>query len=82
MLIVAIDGGCDGVKMIKDGIIGADSQQYPLLMAADGVQEIADYLKSGKKPASIDSGEKLITDHPVPGVPSIDTTEGTKLCWG
>ena len=82
VLIVAIDGGCDGVKMIKDGIIGADSQQYPLLMAADGVQEIADYLKSGKKPESIDSGEKLITDHPVPGVPSITTDEAMKLCWG
>ena len=82
VLIVAIDGGCDGVKMIKDGIIGADSQQYPLLMAADGVQEIADYLKSGKKPESIDSGEKLITDHPVPDVPSITTDEGAKLCWG
>jgi fructose transport system substrate-binding protein len=82
VLIVAVDGGCDGVKMIKDGIIGADSQQYPLLMAADGVQEIADYLKSGKKPESIDSGEKLITDHPVPGVPSITTDEAMKLCWG
>jgi fructose transport system substrate-binding protein len=82
VLVVAIDGGCDGVKYIKQGIIGADSQQYPLLMAADGVQEIADYIKSGKKPESIDSGEKLITDHPVPGVPSITTDEATKLCWG
>ena len=36
VLIVSIDGGCDGIKMIKDGIIGADSQQYPLLMASDG----------------------------------------------
>ncbi len=82
VLVVAIDGGCDGVKYIKQGIIGADSQQYPLLMAADGVQEIADYIKSGKKPESIDSGEKLITDHPVPGVPSITTDEAMKLCWG
>jgi fructose transport system substrate-binding protein len=30
----------------------------------------------------MDTGEKLVTDHPVPGVPSIDTTEGAKLCWG
>ena len=82
VLVVAIDGGCDGVKYIKQGIIGADSQQYPLLMAADGVQQIADYIKSGKKPESIDSGEKLITDHPVPGVPSITTDEAAKLCWG
>ncbi len=82
VLIVAIDGGCEGVKEIKAGVIGADSQQYPLLMASKGVQQIADYIKSGKKPESIDSGEQLITDHPVPGVPSITTDEAAKLCWG
>jgi fructose transport system substrate-binding protein len=82
VLIVAVDGGCPGVKMVKDGVVGATSQQYPLLMAADGVQAVADFIKSGTKPKSIDTGEKLVTDHPVPGVPSIDTTEGAKLCWG
>ncbi len=48
--VVAIDGGCQGVKWVKEGIIGATSQQYPLLMAADGVQAVADYIKTGKKP--------------------------------
>ena len=81
-LVVAVDGGCPGVKAVKEGIIGATSQQYPLLMAADGVEAVAEFIKSGKKPVSIDTGEKLVTDHPVAGVPSIDTTEGTKLCWG
>ena len=80
--IVAVDGGCQGVKWVKDGIIGATSQQYPLLMASDGVEAIAEYIKSGKKPQSMDTGEKLITDHPVPGVPSISVEEGMKLCWG
>lgn len=80
--VVAVDGGCQGVKWVKQGIIGATSQQYPLLMAADGVQAIADYIKTGKKPTSIDTGEKLVTDHPVPGVPSISVDEGLKLCWG
>ncbi len=80
--VVAVDGGCQGVKWVKEGIIGATSQQYPLLMAADGVQAIADYIKTGKKPTSIDTGEKLVTDHPVPGVPSISVDEGLKLCWG
>ena len=79
---VAVDGGCPGVKMVKDGIIGATAQQYPLLMASDGVEAIAEYIKTGKKPESKDTGEKLVTDHPVPGVPSIDTAEGAKLCWG
>jgi fructose transport system substrate-binding protein len=80
--IVAVDGGCQGVKWVKEGIIGATSQQYPLLMAADGVQAVADYIKTGAKPHSMDTGEKLVTDHPVPGVPSISVEEGLKLCWG
>jgi len=82
VLVVAVDGGCQGVKWVKEGIIGATSQQYPLLMAADGVQAVADFIKTGKKPTSIDTGEKLVTDHPVPGVPSISVDEGLKLCWG
>jgi fructose transport system substrate-binding protein len=82
VLIVAVDGGCQGVKWVKDGILGATAQQYPLLMASDGVEAIAEYVKSGKKPHSMDTGEKLVTDHPVKGVPSINTAEGLKLCWG
>jgi fructose transport system substrate-binding protein len=82
VLVVAVDGGCPGVKSVKEGVIGATSQQYPLLMASKGVEAVAEFIKSGKKPVSIDTGEQLITDHPVPGVPSIDTTEGMKLCWG
>ncbi|HZZ61189.1 MAG TPA: substrate-binding domain-containing protein [Roseiarcus sp.] len=82
VVLVAIDGGCFAMPWIKQGIIDATTQQYPLLMAADGVEQIADYLKNGKKPHSIDSGEKLITDQPMPGVPSITTDEGKKLCWG
>jgi fructose transport system substrate-binding protein len=82
VLVVAVDGGCNGIKSVKAGVIGATSQQYPLLMAADGVQAIVDYAKTGKKPVSIDTGEKLVTDHPVPGVPSISSDEGMKLCWG
>ena len=82
VLVVAVDGGCNGIKSVKQGAIGATSQQYPLLMASDGVEAIAEYIKSGKKPQSIDTGEKLVTDHPVPGVPSISVDEGMKLCWG
>ena len=40
-------------------------------MASDGVEAIADFIKTGKKPQSKDTGEQLVTDHPVPGVPSI-----------
>lgn len=80
--IVAVDGGCQGVKWVKEGIIGATSQQYPLLMAADGVEAVAAYIKNKTKPHSMDTGEKLVTDHPVPGVPSINTEEAMKICWG
>ena len=31
--IVAVDGGCNGVKMVKDGIIGGD---LAAISAADG----------------------------------------------
>jgi fructose transport system substrate-binding protein len=40
-LIVSVDGGCPGVASVKDGVIGATSQQYPLKMAALGVEAIA-----------------------------------------
>jgi fructose transport system substrate-binding protein len=88
VLMVSVDGGCPGVKNVQAGVIGATSQQYPLLMAALGVQAVVDFVKTGKKPANtpgkkfFDTGVSLVTDHPAPGVPSIDTAEGLKKCWG
>jgi fructose transport system substrate-binding protein len=41
VLIVSVDGGCPGVQNVKDGVIGATSQQYPLLMASLGIEAIA-----------------------------------------
>jgi fructose transport system substrate-binding protein len=86
--IVSVDGGCPGVKNVKAGVIGATSQQYPLKMAEDGVKAIVDYAKTGKKPTApngktfINTGVNLITDKPVDGVPSKDTTFGLANCWG
>ena len=37
VLMTSVDGGCPGVKNVKAGVIGATSQQYPLLMASLGV---------------------------------------------
>ncbi|MGC6527237.1 MAG: sugar ABC transporter substrate-binding protein [Paracoccaceae bacterium] len=88
VLIVSVDGGCPGVANVKDGVIGATSQQYPLLMASKGIEAIAAWAKDGTKPANtpgkdfFDTGVSLVTDQPVDGVQSIDTTEGTNLCWG
>ena len=86
--IVSVDGGCPGVKNVTEGVIGATSQQYPLLMASKGVEAIGAFAKDGTKPAMtegkdfFDTGVKLITDKPSDGVDSIDSAEGTKLCWG
>ena len=30
VIFVAVDGGCQGVKWVKEGKLGATSQQYPL----------------------------------------------------
>ncbi|SNS60966.1 mannose-binding protein /fructose-binding protein /ribose-binding protein [[Luteovulum] sphaeroides subsp. megalophilum] len=88
VLIVSVDGGCPGVQNVKDGVIGATSQQYPLQMAALGVEAIAAFAKDGTKPAIsegkdfTDTGVALVTDQPVEGVESIDSTKGAELCWG
>lgn len=87
-LIVSVDGGCPGVKDVKEGIIGATSQQYPLLMASKGIEAIIAFAKDGTKPKATDgltffnTGVNLITDKPVDGVKSIDSAKGTELCWG
>ena len=87
-LLVSIDGGCPGVQNVKEGIIGATSMQYPLKMAALGVEAIANFVKTGEKPKKTEgldftnTGVDLITDKPVDGVPSKDTDYGTKACWG
>ena len=88
VLIVSVDGGCPGVANVKDGVICATSQQYPLLMASLGIEAIAKFAADGTKPAPtegknfFDTGVALITDKPAAGVESIDTAKGTELCWG
>ncbi|GAA4215331.1 fructose transport system substrate-binding protein [Sagittula marina] len=88
VLIVSVDGGCPGIANIADGVIGATSQQYPMLMASKGIEAIAAYAKDGTKPEPtegkdfFDTGVNLVTDKPVDGVESISVQEGTDRCWG
>jgi fructose transport system substrate-binding protein len=88
VLLVSIDGGCPGVQNVKEGVIGATSQQYPLLMAAMGMEAIKKYAETGEKPANtegldfFDTGAVLITDKPVEGLESISVDEGLEKCWG
>ncbi len=88
VLIVSVDGGCPGIASVKSGVIGATSQQYPLLMASKGIEAIAAFAKDGTKPVAseglsfFNTGVNLVTDKPAEGVPSIDSAKGTELCWG
>jgi fructose transport system substrate-binding protein len=88
VLIVSVDGGCPGVASVAEGVIGATSQQYPLQMAALGVEAIKKWADTGEKPAPtpgkafFDTGVALVTDKPAEGVTSIDTAKGNELCWG
>ena len=88
VLIVSVDGGCPGVQNVADGVIGATSQQYPLLMASLGIEAIAAWAKDGVKPSPtpgkdfFDTGVALVTDKPAAGVDSISVKEGMDRCWG
>jgi fructose transport system substrate-binding protein len=88
VLIVSVDGGCPGVQNIADGVIGATSQQYPLLMASLGIEAIAAFAADGTLPQPtdgkdfFDTGVSLVTDRAVDGVESISVAEGTERCWG
>jgi fructose transport system substrate-binding protein len=88
VLLVTVDGGCDGVAFVGDGTYSADSQQYPVLMAQDGVEAIYNLITKGEEvqvtegKTFFDTGVKLITDDPQEGVDSITSEEGLDVCWG
>jgi len=90
-IIVSVDGGCSpGLAAVKDGTIGATSQQYPVKMAEIGVEAIKKIVDSNgaEKPevtagkTFLDAGVALVTDKKVDGVESISVAEGEKICWG
>ena len=83
-LLVSVDGGCEAItKGIKTGVIDATSQQYPLKMAALGVEKGAAAARGGAKPSGyVDTGVTLITADPMKGVDSKDEAYGTENCWG
>jgi fructose transport system substrate-binding protein len=81
--IVSVDGGCQGVRNVRAGIIDATSQQYPLKMAALGVAAVVKYAKTGKKPHGYtDTGVNLIAKKAVAGVASKSVAYGLANCWG
>lgn len=88
VLVTSVDGGCPGVKNVQDGVIGATSMQFPLLMASLGVEAVVEYAKTGVKPEPspgldfFNTGVTLVTDNPVDGVESITSAEALEQCWG
>lgn len=88
VIIVGIDGGCSGVGYVKSGILGATAQQYPSKMASLGMEAIAKIARGGAKPQTsaglsfYNTGSQLVTDKPVDGLTSIDTTKAATICWG
>ena len=88
VLIVSVDGGCPGVENIRDGVIGATSMQFPLLMASLGIEAIAEYAATGAVPSPtpgldfFNTGVELITDQPASGLQSLTSAEGLQRCWG
>ena len=87
IIVVTIDGGCAAVKALADGSpIKATSQQYPTKMASLGMAAIAQIARGGDKPATTagldfyNTGVALVTNEPVEGVDSIDSTEASSIC--
>jgi fructose transport system substrate-binding protein len=87
-LLVSIDGGCPGVQNVAEGVIGATSMQFPLLMASMGVEAVKKFAETGEIPATpegmgfVNTGVELVTDEPEEGIPSITSAEALEKCWG
>ena len=86
--IVTIDGGCSNLPFVANGKIGATAGQFPGKMALEGVDAIAKFAKTGKKPANqpgqdfFNTGTQLYTNSAQPGVASITAAAAKKQCWG
>ena len=65
-----------------------DATQYPGKMAQLGVNAIAKIAKGQQAPslprgkAYLDTGTKLVTAKPLPGIDSQTPDQGKKTCWG
>lgn len=83
VVMASIDGGCQGVKDVKDGKYVATVMQFPKKMAEDGVKATLDFAKNDSKASGFqDTGAVVITDKPIAGIDSKDTAWGLENCWG
>ncbi|PWJ55792.1 mannose-binding protein /fructose-binding protein /ribose-binding protein [Quadrisphaera granulorum] len=88
VVVVSIDGGCEGIKATADGAIGATAMQFPLRMARLGIDAVIDHALTGDVPQSspglafFNTGSQLVTDKPADGLYSKGTDWASKQCWG
>jgi fructose transport system substrate-binding protein len=83
VVVVSVDGGCQGIRDVAAGAIAATAQQYPLKMAELGVAAGVSFLRTGTRPSGYtDTGVSLIAARPVAGIESRDVTAGMELCFG
>jgi fructose transport system substrate-binding protein len=87
-IVVAIDGGCSNLPFVQSGAIAATAGQFPGTMASDGVDAIYNLVTKHVHPAATpglgfyNTGTKLYTNDPQPGVPSLTVTQAKSICWG
>ncbi|WP_240686796.1 substrate-binding domain-containing protein [Amycolatopsis suaedae] len=82
-VIGSIDGGCEGVRNVRDGQFDVTVMQFPRKMAEQGVQAAVEHARSGAKPSGfVNTGSVVITDKPMPGIESQNTQWGLQNCWG
>lgn len=83
VVIGSIDGSCQGVTDVKDGKIAVTVMQFPKKMAEQGVQAAVEFAETGEKPSGfIKTETAVITDKPIDGIESKDSTWGLENCWG
>lgn len=83
-ILVSIDGGCRAMKnAVRPGEIDATAMQFPANMAREGVRALANAIREGETPGgNLDTGVRLVTGDPAPGVDSNDIEYGVRNCWG
>jgi fructose transport system substrate-binding protein len=83
-ILVSIDGGCRAMKSaVRPGMIDATAMQFPANMARESVRALATAIREDETlGGNLDTGVRLITDNPAPGVESRDIEYGVRNCWG
>ena len=83
VVLVSVDGGCQGVRDVASGAIAATAQQYPARMAELGIAAGVAFVTSGKRPSGYtDTGVALIAGKALPGIESKDIQAGLASCFG